>query len=64
MILKYLFPSIIIALNIGAAAVYMGQGDTRRTIYWLAAAVYMGQGDTRRTIYWLAAAVLTATVTF
>lgn len=33
-----LFPIILIALDISAAAVYLGHGDARKTIYWLAAA--------------------------
>ena len=33
-----LFPSIMIALSIGAAAVYLPTGDWRRVLYWIAAA--------------------------
>ena len=32
------FPSVLIALDVGAAAVYAAHGDVRRFIYWLAAA--------------------------
>ncbi len=35
----YIFPSILIVLDIAAAAVYAYDGDWRRMIYWLAAAV-------------------------
>lgn len=34
----YLFPSISIVLNLGAASVYALNLDWNRTIYWLAAA--------------------------
>lgn len=33
------FPTILIALDALAGAVYFGKGDIRRGIYWLAAAV-------------------------
>lgn len=33
------FPTIMIALSIGAAVVYAWAGDVRRAIYWTAAAV-------------------------
>jgi hypothetical protein len=36
---KYLFPSILIVLDIGAALIYLTQGDWKRFIYWIAAAV-------------------------
>jgi len=39
MISAKLFPTVLILLDVVAAAVYVSQGDTRRTIYWLAAAV-------------------------
>lgn len=32
------FPSVLIALDVAAAAVYAAHGDARRLIYWLAAA--------------------------
>jgi hypothetical protein len=32
------FPSILIALDVGAAAVYAAHGDVRRFIYWISAA--------------------------
>lgn len=32
------FPSVLIALDVAAAAVYAACGDWRRFIYWLAAA--------------------------
>lgn len=34
-----LFPTILIVLDICAAAVYWGHGDIRRVVYWVAAAV-------------------------
>lgn len=34
-----LFPTILIALSVVAAAVYLHDGDYRRAIYWTAAAV-------------------------
>lgn len=33
-----IFPIALIALDIAAGAVYAGNGDWRKTIYWLAAA--------------------------
>ena len=33
-----LFPAILIALDLAAAAVYAAHGDVRRMIYWAAAA--------------------------
>lgn len=36
--IKILFPSLLIALDLAAAVVYLTQADTRRFIYWLAAA--------------------------
>lgn len=37
--LQYIFPSILIALDIGAAVMYGFDGDWRKVVYWLAAAV-------------------------
>lgn len=37
--MKYLFPSILIGLDIAAGIVYLCQGDVRHFIYWLSAAV-------------------------
>lgn len=34
-----LFPSLLIALDVGAGVVYACHGDVRRMVYWLAAAV-------------------------
>jgi hypothetical protein len=34
----YMFPVLLILLDLGAAAVYLCGGDYRRAIYWLAAA--------------------------
>lgn len=34
-----LFPTLLIALDLGAATVYALEGDWRRATYWLAAAV-------------------------
>ena len=36
---QYIFPMLLIALDIGAATVYALGRDWRMTIYWLAAAV-------------------------
>ena len=36
---QYIFPLLLIALDIGAAIVYGIEGDARKVIYWLAAAV-------------------------
>jgi hypothetical protein len=36
---KYIFPVILIALDIGAAVIYGVEGDIRKVIYWVAAAV-------------------------
>lgn len=33
-----LFPSLLIALDVAAALVYVAHGDWRRLVYWLAAA--------------------------
>jgi hypothetical protein len=35
----HIFPSIIIALSLGAAIICAWQGDWRRAVYWTAAAV-------------------------
>ena len=35
----YLFPSLLILLDLGAALVYAMDGDWRKGVYWLAAAV-------------------------
>ena len=34
-----LFPTLLIALDVGAGVVYACHGDVRRMVYWLAAAV-------------------------
>jgi len=36
--IEYLFPVLLILLDIGAAAVYFGGGDWRKVVYWMAAA--------------------------
>lgn len=36
---KYIFPSILILCDLGAAVVYGTHGDLRKVIYWIAAAV-------------------------
>ena len=36
---KYIFPVSLIVLDICAAAVYLFNGDIKKTIYWIAAAV-------------------------
>lgn len=35
----HVFPAVLMLLDVGAAAVYGFDGDTRRCVYWLAAAV-------------------------
>jgi hypothetical protein len=37
--MQRLFPTILIVLDVCAAAVYLPSGDWRKVIYWLAAAV-------------------------
>ena len=36
--MQKLFPFILMVLDVCAAAVYLSEGDYRRTTYWLAAA--------------------------
>lgn len=36
---QYIFPVLLIALDLGAAGVYLATGDVRKVIYWIAAAV-------------------------
>lgn len=36
--MKILFPSILIALDVAAALVYLSGGDWKKFIYWAAAA--------------------------
>lgn len=36
---KYIFPLLLIALDVGAAAVYLFDGDIKKAVYWIAAAV-------------------------
>lgn len=36
---QYIFPTILIALDVGAAVMHIPLGDVRKVIYWLAAAV-------------------------
>lgn len=36
---KYIFPAILIILQVGAAVVCLCQKDIRMTLYWFAAAV-------------------------
>jgi hypothetical protein len=35
---KYIFPTILIVLDVLASIVYLTQGDVRKTIYWFSAA--------------------------
>lgn len=35
----YIFPCLLIALNVGAAIMYATQGNWRKVVYWVAAAV-------------------------
>lgn len=32
-------PTVLIVIDVAASAVYAGNGDLRKTIYWLAAAI-------------------------
>lgn len=36
---RYIFPLILIALDVGAAVMYGVGGDVRKAVYWIAAAV-------------------------
>ena len=36
---SYIFPLLLILLDIGTAAVYIRTGEWKKAIYWLAAAV-------------------------
>ena len=36
---EYIFPLLLILLDLGAAVIYAIQGDYKKTVYWLAAAV-------------------------
>jgi hypothetical protein len=36
---KYIFPVVLIILDVCAAGVYLFGGDIKKTIYWIAAAV-------------------------
>ena len=36
---KYIFPAILIGLDICAAGAYLFHGDIKKTVYWVAAAV-------------------------
>ena len=36
---QYIFPVLLMLLDIGAAVMYGIQGDVRKVIYWVAAAV-------------------------
>lgn len=36
---EQIFPSVLIAMNFGAALVYGLQGDVKKVIYWIAAAI-------------------------
>lgn len=35
----YLFPVLLILLDIGAAVVYASAGDFKKAVYWIAAAI-------------------------
>ena len=39
---EYIFPLILIALDIGASIMYGFSGDWRKVVYWFAAAVLNG----------------------
>lgn len=36
---ELIVPTILVALNVISACVYLGHGDIKKTIYWLSAAV-------------------------
>ena len=36
---KYIFPCLLIVLDVGAAATYFFNGDAKSAVYWAAAAV-------------------------
>lgn len=36
---EYIFPMLLIALNVGAAVMCFAQGDIKKSIYWIAAAI-------------------------
>lgn len=36
---EYIFPLLLIALDVGAAVMYLAHGDIKKAIYWIAAAV-------------------------
>ncbi|MCM1115691.1 MAG: hypothetical protein NC397_09365 [Clostridium sp.] len=36
---EYIFPAVLILLDIGAGIVYAAAGDYKKLVYWLAAAV-------------------------
>lgn len=36
---QYIFPLVLIALDVGASAMYLCAGDWKKAIYWIAAAV-------------------------
>lgn len=36
---QYIFPVVLIVLDVGAAIIYATEKDWRKTVYWLAAAV-------------------------
>lgn len=36
---QYIFPLLLIALDVGAGIVFATQGDWRKAVYWIAAAV-------------------------
>lgn len=37
--MKYIFPIMLIMLDLGAAVVYGISGDIRKVVYWIAAAI-------------------------
>lgn len=36
---QYIFPLVLIALDVGASVMYLCAGDWKKAIYWIAAAV-------------------------
>ena len=39
MMSKYIFPCLLIALDVGAALMYLLNGEPKMAVYWVAAAV-------------------------
>lgn len=48
---EYIFPLILIALDIGAGIVYAAAGDYKKLVYWLAAARYLTKCHSGKKMY-------------